>query len=117
MLTLIAIPVWQTPSWQALIFSVAMAALGTLSIALMARAFEMADASLVAPFDYARLPIIALIGFLAFDEVPDLFTVLGGIVITGAAIFTIRREAIVNRRRMTGTGDGGPLDSDGSGAG
>ena len=99
MLLLVSIPVWQTPSWHAVLVSVAMAGFGTASIFLMGRAFEMADASLVAPFDYSRLPIIAVIGFLAFDEVPDLFAVLGAIVIAGSAIFIIRREAAANRRR------------------
>ena len=75
-----------------------MAAMGTLSIFLMSRAFEMADASLVAPIDYSRLLIIAIIGYLAFGEVPDMFTIAGAIVIAGSAIFIVRREAAANRR-------------------
>src|SRR3546814_15072994 len=60
LLTLVALPTWLMPSWQALAWTAAMAALGTAAIFLMARAFELADASFVAPFDYARLLFIAL---------------------------------------------------------
>src|SRR3546814_3408171 len=60
LLTLVPLPTWLMPSWQALAWPAALAALGTAAIFLMARAFELADASFVAPFDYARLLFIAL---------------------------------------------------------
>jgi drug/metabolite transporter (DMT)-like permease len=102
LLTLLALPGWQTPSASALVMSVAMAALGTGAIFLMARAFDLADASLLAPLDYARLPFITLIAFFAFGEIPDLFTIAGAVVIVGAAIFMARREA-----RTQGTAEPG----------
>ncbi len=95
LLTLLALPDWQTPSWTAAWLSIAMGAMGTAAIFLMARAFDLAEASLVAPFDYARLPFIALIAYLAFGEVPGLFTVIGAAIIIGAAFFTARRETRV----------------------
>ena len=109
MLFLIALPNWQTPSTNALLLSVAMAALGTAAIFLMARAFELADASLVAPFDYARLPFVTLFGFLLFDQIPDFYTVLGATIIIGSAFYIARREARASRPHQ--------LDSDGTGTG
>lgn len=91
LLLLIALPTWQTPSLEALWRSAAMAALGTSAIFLVARAFDMAEASLLAPFDYIRLPMIAIIAFFAFGEVPDLFTVIGALVIIGATLYSARR--------------------------
>tara|TARA_A100001037_G_C15110779_1_gene618851 strand:+ start:22 stop:705 length:684 start_codon:yes stop_codon:yes gene_type:complete len=93
LLTLIALPEWQTPSWEAVWRSAAMGLLGTSAIFLVARAFDMAEASLLAPFDYIRLPMIAIIAFLAFSEVPDLFTVVGALVIIGATLYSARRGA------------------------
>jgi drug/metabolite transporter (DMT)-like permease len=81
-----------------------MAAMGTAAIFLMARAFELADASLVAPFDYARLPFVALFGFLLFDQIPGLYTILGAVIIVGSAFYVARRE--------TRTSAPAPLDSD-----
>jgi len=67
--------------------------MGTAAIFLMARAFELADASLIAPFDYARLPFVALFGYLLFDQIPDIYTVLGAAIIIGSAFYIARRES------------------------
>ena len=90
LLTLLALPEWQWPSWDAAWRSAAMAGLGTAAIFLVAWAFDLAEASLVAPFDYIRLPLIALIAYLAFGEVPDIFTILGALVIVGATLASAR---------------------------
>ncbi|MBO23403.1 MAG: hypothetical protein CMM26_13670 [Rhodospirillaceae bacterium] len=90
LLTLIALPGWQWPSWEATWRSAAMAGLGTAAIFLVAWAFDLAEASIVAPFDYVRLPMIAVIAYLAFGEVPDLFTILGALVIVGATLVSAR---------------------------
>lgn len=109
LLFLIALPNWQMPSPTALGLSIAMAAMGTAAIFLMARAFELADASLVAPFDYARLPFVALFGFLLFDQIPGLYTILGAVIIIGSAFYVARRETRMARPAR--------LDSEGSGTG
>ena len=90
LLTLLALPEWQWPSWDATWRSAAMAGLGTSAIFLVAWAFDLAEASLVAPFDYIRLPLIALIAYIAFDEVPDIFTIIGALVIVGATLASAR---------------------------
>jgi drug/metabolite transporter (DMT)-like permease len=61
----------------------------------MSRALAAADATVVAPFDYLRLPIVALIAFLAFGEVPGFWVWLGGGVIAASSIYIARREARV----------------------
>ena len=58
---------------------------------------------MVLPFDYARLPFAALIGYLAFDESPDLWTWVGAAVIAGSAIYIARREANLARVRKIST--------------
>lgn len=50
-------------------------------MALMTRAFSLADASLLAPIDFLRLPVVGLLGFIFFAEVPGLTTWVGGFVI------------------------------------
>ena len=56
------------------------------------KALAHADASVVMPLDFARLPFIALLAWLAFAEMPDLWTVAGAVLIVGAAIFVVRRQ-------------------------
>jgi drug/metabolite transporter (DMT)-like permease len=43
------------------------------------------------PFDFLRLPITALIAFVAFAEVPDLWTWIGAVVIFGSSVYVVRR--------------------------
>ncbi len=100
MLTLIAVPVWVTPTWATLGYSAAMGGLGTTGIIFTSRAFSMAEASVVAPLDYLRLPFIALIAFLAFGEIPDGVSVVGALIITASAIYIVRRAALLERQRQ-----------------
>ena len=62
-----------------------MALLGVLSAAYftgVARAYQIAPPSIIATFDYAYLVSAALWGFVFFSETPDLFTLVGMILIT-----------------------------------
>ena len=97
-----ALFVWRWPGlaeWPSLI---AVGVLAALAHSLLTRAYTKADASAVMPFDYARLPFIALIAYVAFGEVPDIWVWLGGGIIAGSAIYIARREAQVARERPLG---------------
>lgn len=54
---------------------------GALAQFLGARAFQLADASLIAPIDFARLPMVGLLAYLIFQEVPNHSTWYGAAVI------------------------------------
>jgi len=68
--------------------------LGTLGMAgylLLSRAYQLAHAALVAPFDYTYLPFAALLGFFIFGEVPAQTTLIGmGMIILAGAYLGIR---------------------------
>jgi len=50
----------------------------------LTRAFKLADASVVAPMDFVRLPLIAIIGFVLYGERVDVWVFVGaGIVCAG----------------------------------
>lgn len=97
LLTLIAVPVWITPTWATLGYSAAMGGLGTTGIIFTSRAFSMAEASIVAPLDYVRLPFIAIVAYIAFGEVPDGLSIVGALIITASAIYIVRRAARLER--------------------
>lgn len=86
---------WRWPSWEILGIMILIGLFAVVGHSLMTRAYARADASAVVPFHYVKLPFIALIGYLAFAEVPDVWTLLGAAIIAGAAIYIARREAIV----------------------
>lgn len=58
----------------------------------LTRALRLAPASVVAPVDFLRLPIIALVGALIYDEALSPALVLGGAVILAANWINIRAE-------------------------
>ncbi len=47
----------------------------------LVRAFSLADAIIVAPMDFLRLPLIAVVGALLYNEPLDLIVLFGGLVI------------------------------------
>lgn len=85
-----ALFVWTTPSWPAMGIMAVQGAIGALSQLCMMRAFALADASLVTPLDFARLPIVAVLAYLAFGQVPDGWTWAGGTVICLAILLLVR---------------------------
>jgi drug/metabolite transporter (DMT)-like permease len=58
----------------------------------LAKAFSVADAILVAPLDFLRLPVIALIGGLLYLEPIDPWVLAGGAVIVVANLVNVRGE-------------------------
>jgi drug/metabolite transporter (DMT)-like permease len=58
----------------------------------MARAFALADATVVVPMDFLRLPMIALVGRLLYGEAIDAFVLGGALVMLAGNIVNIRAE-------------------------
>ena len=63
--------------------------LGGIGHYLLILAYALAPASLLAPFSYTQLVWAALFGWLVFGDVPDLPTVLGGVVIAAGGLLSI----------------------------
>jgi drug/metabolite transporter (DMT)-like permease len=101
--TVLALPLcllqWRTPDSTGWLLLLSIGALGTLSWLTMTRAFFLADASAVVPFEFLRLPFAALVAYLWFAEVPSAWTWIGGAVIFGATAYIAEREARLARNR------------------
>ena len=92
-----ALLVWQAPNLVELGWAALLGLAGTLGHVCLTRALAAADATLVIPFDYLRLPAVALIALLAFGEVPSVWTWIGGAVIAASSIYMTLREARLRR--------------------
>jgi drug/metabolite transporter (DMT)-like permease len=88
-----ALFVWQWPDPLSFVALVGLGCLGTVAHLSVARALAAADASACAPFEFARLPFAALVGFLWFGEVTDLWTWVGAAIIAGSSVYVAHREA------------------------
>ena len=85
-----ALHVWQWPSAQAWGWVAVIAFCGTYSHYCMARALRHADATVVIPMDFLRVPLTAAVGWLLYSEQLDLFTVLGAVLILAGNLFNLR---------------------------
>ncbi|NTF10485.1 DMT family transporter [Agrobacterium rubi] len=79
---------WRWPQdAKELLLLVALGTLGGMGQYCLMRAFELAAASFVAPFLYLQIIGAALLGFLLFDQAPDLTTIVGaGIIIVSGVL-------------------------------
>jgi drug/metabolite transporter (DMT)-like permease len=57
------------------------------------RAFMLADATVILPIDFLRLPLIAVVGFLFYSEGLDMALFAGAIIIFAGNYYNIRLEA------------------------
>lgn len=83
---------WTTPTAKDALIMLASGAVGGTGQFLLIVAFSRARASTLAPVTYFGLVMAALWGFVFFDELPDLWTILGASVIVGSGLYVWRRE-------------------------
>jgi len=76
-----ALMVWTWPSAAVWPWIVVIGVCGTFSHYCMARAMTHADATIVVPMDFLRVPLSALLGYLLYNEFLDMWTVAGALLI------------------------------------
>jgi len=84
--------VWQMPNlfeWSLLVLVGATAAFGQYC---SLRAFRIAEATAVMPFDYTRLLFAGMFGYFFFAEVPDFWTLVGIAVLIASTLYIAQRE-------------------------
>ena len=86
-----ALAVWRWPTPAVWGWVLVVAFCGTFSHYCMARALSHAEATVVVPMDYLRVPLTALAGWLVYAERLDLLTVLGTALILGGNLLNTRR--------------------------
>ena len=102
-LSLTTIPFgWVVPSLPEAATLIGAGLLGGVGQILLTSSYREADASLVAPFDYASMIFALLIGYFVFAEVPT-WTMLGGAaLVIFAGILIIWRERRLGLERSRG---------------
>ena len=81
------------PGNAALMIVIASGLLVLLAQWLIARAYSVADAAYVQPFDHVKLPFNIIAGWLAFGFAPIGHFWLGAFLIVGASMYILHREA------------------------
>ncbi len=100
---LLMLTVWQMPVGIDWLWLALMGAVATAGHLALTRAFTLADATAVMPFDFFRLIFTAVVAYVLFSEVPDIWMWVGAGVIFVSAVYVAHREAQVARQRTTTT--------------
>ncbi len=84
--------VWKPPTWEDVPWIFAMAAFRPGAGLFHARSVQAADARIVQPFNFLRLPTSVLLAWYLFAELPSHWTWLGAILIFASSYYVLYRE-------------------------
>ena len=82
---------WELPSIKTFIYLILAAMCGTVLHLTLNHAFKLVDVSMTQPYSFLNLVFASIIGYFVFDEIPDLYTWIGALIIfTGVLIISYR---------------------------
>ena len=87
-----ALMVWKNPPMELWPWIVVIGFTGSFSHYCLTRALTHADATLVAPIDFLRVPLSALLGWLLYHEQIDIWTASGAALILAGNLFNLQRR-------------------------
>ncbi|MEM7407910.1 MAG: DMT family transporter [Pseudomonadota bacterium] len=88
---------WPTAMEWSLLFLLGVIA--TAGHLLMVSAFGLADASLLAPFQYLELVSATILGYWLFSDFPDVSTWLGVAIIVSSGLYVFHRERVLGLKQ------------------
>ena len=80
------------PTWESAPFLILIGLAGLMAHFCITNALAIAPATIVVPFDFARLPVIFVVGWLLYGEALDIFVALGAVLIFGAIYLNVWSE-------------------------
>ena len=90
----VAIWFWEWPTPHLLIWLISIGVVATLSQLIFTQGVKEAEVAVVAPLHFFRLLWAAIIGYVFFAEVPDIFTWIGGTMNFSSVIYITNKERI-----------------------
>jgi drug/metabolite transporter (DMT)-like permease len=84
---------WSPINSSSYIMFLAIGVFFSLGLYLQIIALSKARASIIQPFHYTLIFWAIILGYIFYDDVPDMFTVLGAIIITCSGIFVLKQSS------------------------
>ncbi len=84
--------VWPTATGWWLLAAAAL--LGALGHTIYSKAFVLAPAAVLQPFNYLMLVFAVILGWLIFDHLPDMWTFMGAGLIVASGLYAFHRERL-----------------------
>lgn len=95
-----AIPEWIWPTPMDWLWLIVLGLLGGVAQILITRAWRLAPAAVLAPFDYSSIVLAMLFGYLWFQEEPSWTVWYGLPLVIGSGLYILHRERIRARERV-----------------
>ena len=92
---------WFVEIENSILFMVATGVTATVAFLLLFTAYSIASPAVVSPFEYSILLWSPLIGWIYFNEVPTLSTVIGILIIVSSGIYIFLREKAQDQSIVT----------------
>lgn len=97
----LAVSVWVTPTLEELVILFGVACFATAGHYTMTLAFKAAPVTVTQPVSFLQMVWAVLLGWIGFGEQPDIWVLVGALIIIGAISFITWREAMLKRRQIT----------------
>lgn len=96
-----SLPVWVWPGASDLLLLFVVGVVATAGTWFYGEAFRRAEMGAILPLESTKLLWSVVYGYVFFAEDPLLLTLLGGVIIFGAAVYITLREARLSRLNKT----------------
>ena len=91
--SLLALNYWQPINMESYIIFFGIGLFFSLGFYFQINALSKARASIIQPFHYTLIFWAVILGYIFYDDIPDLFTITGAIIITVSGIFVINQAS------------------------
>ena len=96
---------WVPPAVNDIPWIILVGITGMIAHFALTKAFMLADATLIVPFDFLRLPLIAVVGFIFYSESVGIALFVGASVIFAGNYYNIRIEQMARKHGVLSSKD------------
>ena len=89
---------WILPNFLDLFLLSMVGILGGVANLWLTQSYKLSEVSLVTPVKYLALVFAIIFGYLIWDEIPTLKTLLGAVLVIASSIIIFRREIVLKKR-------------------
>lgn len=88
----LALIFWKTPDLNQFLWLIALGFVANQFQITLSRAYAKSDLTLLMPFDFARLIFVSIIAYFAFNEIVEITSIIGTVIILLSSIYVLRHE-------------------------
>lgn len=95
---------WKMPSGLEFAMIAIIGVISAMGFFLLSQAYRIGVASTVAPFEYTAMLWAVILSYLVWGTTPDVFTIVGALIIVASGVYVLRRERVRTSRPLAAKG-------------